>query len=90
LTLALFGLIGYLLGCRRPSLDELYANEFDQLTPDDEFLLGAGEISNMNDTKISIQNSTNGYFDNNPRDFRYESLQPIERKRVGQSHEDMV
>ncbi len=90
MTLAVFGLICYLLGCRRPTLDELYANEFDQLTPDDEFLLGAGEISNMNDTKISIQNSTNGYFDNNPRDFRYESLQPIERKYVGQSHEDMV
>jgi len=90
LTLALFGLIGYLLGCRRPSLDELYANEFDQLTPDDEFLLGGGGLSNMNDTKISIQNSTMEYFDNNQKDFRYESLQPIERNRVGQSHEHMV
>lgn len=90
MTLAVFGLIGYLLGCRRPSLEELYANEFDQLTPDDEFLLGAGGISNLNDTKMSIPISSNGVFDNYQRDFRYESLQPIERKRVGQSHEDMV
>ncbi|CAF2586539.1 unnamed protein product [Rotaria sp. Silwood2] len=93
LTLAVFGLIGYLLGCRRPTLEELYANEFEQLTPDDEFLLGTGEISNMNDTKISIENSSNGVFNNNnyyQRDFRYESLLPIERARIGQSHEDTV
>ncbi len=90
MTLAVLGLIGYLLGCRRPTLEELYANEFDQLTPDDEFLLGAGGISDINGTKISMQHSSNGYFDNNQRDFRYESLQPIERTRVGQSHEDMV
>jgi len=85
LTLAVFGLIGYFLGFRRPTLEELYADEFEQLTPDDEFLLGAGGISNLNDTKIS-----NGYFDNSQRDYRYESLQPVERTRVGQSHEDMV
>jgi hypothetical protein len=90
LTLAVCGLIGYLLGCRRPTIEEIYANEFDQLTPDDEFLLGTGGISNMNDTKISIPNSSNGFFDNNQRDFRYESLPPIERTRVGLSHEDMV
>ncbi len=90
MTLAVLGLIGYLLGCRRPTLEEIYANEFDQLTPDDEFLLGGGGLSNMNDTKISIQNSTMEYFDNNQKDFRYESLQPIERNRVGQSHEHMV
>ncbi len=90
MTLAVLGLIGYLLGFRRPTIEELYANEFEQLTPDDEFLLGAGGISNMNDTKISIQNSSNTFFDNNQKDFRYESLQPIERRRVGQSHEDMV
>jgi hypothetical protein len=90
LTLALLGLIGYLLGLRRPTLEELYANEFEQLTPDDEFLLGSGGMSNMNDTKILIPNSSNGYFDQNHRDFRYESIQPIERTHVGQSHEDMV
>ena len=33
---------------------------------------------------------SNGYFDNSQRDYRYESLQPVERTRVGQSHEDMV
>jgi hypothetical protein len=85
LTLAICGLIGYLLGCRRPTLEELYADQFEQLTPDDEFLLGAGGVTNMNDTKISIPASQNGYFDNNPRDFRYESL-----PRIGQSNEDMV
>ncbi len=90
MTLAIFGLIGYFLGFRRPTIEELYADEFEQLTPDDEFLLGAGGISDLNDTKISIQQSTNGYFDNNQRDYRYESLQPVERARVGQSHEDMV
>jgi hypothetical protein len=90
LTLAVLGLIGYLLGCRRPTLEEIYANEFEQLTPDDEFLLGGGGISSMNDTKILIPNSSNGYFDQHRRDFRYESLQPIERTHVGQSHEHMV
>ncbi len=84
------GLIGYLLGCRRPTLEEIYANEFEQLTPDDEFLLGGGGISNLNDTKTLIQNSSNAYFDNHQRDLRYESIQPIERIRVGQSHEHMV
>ncbi|CAF1364561.1 unnamed protein product [Adineta steineri] len=90
LTFAVCGLIGYLLGCRRPTLEELYANEFDQLTPDDEFLLGAGGITNLNDTKLSIANSSHGYFDNNHKDFRYETLPPIERTRVGQSYEHMV
>jgi hypothetical protein len=87
--MAVLGLIGYLLGFRRPSLEEIYANEFEQLTPDDEFLLGGGGISSMNDTKILIPSSSNGYFDQH-RDFRYESIQPIERTRVGQSDEDMV
>jgi len=90
LILAVLGLIGYLLGYRRPTLEELYANEFEQLTPDDEFLLGSGGISNINDTKILIQNSSNDYFDNSRKDVRYESIEPIERRRVGQSHEDMV
>lgn len=90
LSLAVLGLIGYLLGCRRPSLEEIYANEFEQLSPDDEYLLGGGGISHMNETKILIQNPSNGYFDQDRRDYRYESLQPIERTRIGQSHEDMV
>jgi hypothetical protein len=90
LTLGVCGIIGYLLGFRRPTIEELYAEEFEQLTPDDEFLLGAGGVSNMNDTKLSIPQSSIAFFDNNQRDFRYESLQPIERTRVGQSHEDMV
>lgn len=92
LTLAVIGVIGYLLGCRRPSLEELYANEFEQLTPDEEFLLGAGGggISNLNDTKILLENTSHGYFDTYRDSSRYESLQPIERTRIGQSHEDMV
>lgn len=91
LLLAVAGLIGYSLGCRRPTLEELYANEFEQLSPDDEYLLGTGEgLVNLNETKISIPISSNGYFDQNHQDFRYESLQPIERTRIGQSHEDMV
>ncbi|UJR14085.1 hypothetical protein I4U23_001081 [Adineta vaga] len=90
LILAVFGLIGYMLGCRRPTLEELYADEFDQLTPDDEFLLGGGGLSHLNDTKISMPISSNGYFDIQPKEFRYEPLPPIERTRIGQSHEDMV
>ena len=90
MTLAISGLIGYLFGCRRPTLEELYANEFEQFTPDDEFLLGVEGISNINETKISIQNSSDELFDSNQRGFRYESLSPLERTRIGQSHEDMV
>ena len=90
LTLAVLGLIGYLLGFRRPTLEELYADEFDQLTPDDEFLLGGGGVCRLNETKLSMPISSNGYFDTQSKDFRYESLPPIERIRIGQSHEDMV
>ncbi|CAF1270965.1 unnamed protein product [Rotaria magnacalcarata] len=91
LTLAMVGVIGYLLGCRRPTLEELYGNDFEQITPDEEFLLGTGPILNMNDTKISTQNSTTGLFNNHhQRDFQYESLLLIERTRIGQSHEDVV
>jgi len=87
LTIAVIGLIGYLLGCRRPTPEELYASEFEQITPDDEFLLGAGGITNPNDGKIS----PNAYFNNtNQRDFRYESSPRTERTRIGQSDEDMV
>ncbi len=84
LAIAVIGIIGYLLGCRRPTPEELYANEFEQLTPDDEFLLGAGGITNTNESKIS----PTGY--NNQRDFRYESSPRTERTRIGQSDEDMV
>jgi len=86
LTIAVIGLVGYLLGCRRPTPEELYANEFEQITPDDEFLLGGGGITNTDDTKTS----PTGYVNNNQRDFRYESSPPGERTRIGQSDEDMV
>jgi hypothetical protein len=86
LTIAVFGLVGYLLGCRRPTPEELYSNEFGEKTPVDEFLLGGGGITNANDTIIS----TNRYYDNNQGDFRYESSPSGGRTRVGQSDEDMV
>ncbi len=87
MALAVVGLVGYLLGCRRPTLEELYANEFEQLTPDEEFLLGGGGVTSANETKVPIPPSTNEFFDNSPRDIRYE---PLERTRIGQSNEDMV
>lgn len=92
LGLAAIALIGYYLGCRRPTLEELYGNEFEQMMTDDEFLLGTGGLSNLNDTKISIQTSTNGYLNhhNNQKDFQYESLLPMERTHVGRSNEHMV
>ena len=68
-------------------MEELYANEFEQLAPDDEFLLGQDDAANGNDAKIP----TNDYFDNdNQREFRYASQPPIERTRIGLSDEDMV
>ena len=86
LTIAVFGLVGYFLGCRRPTAEELYANEAEQITPDDEFLLGGGGVTAVNDTKIPIDR----YLDDNQRDFRYESSPRTERTRIGQSDEDMV
>jgi len=89
LTISVIGLIGYLLGCRRPTPEQLRASEFEQVTPDDEFLLGSGGITTTDDNKIP----TNGYFNNNNdqrRDFRYESSPRTERTRIGQSDEDMV
>jgi len=80
LTIAIIGLIGHLLGCRRPTPEELYANEFQGITPDDEFLLGAGEVTDANESKIPI-------LDNNQR---YDSSPRGERTRIGQSNEDMV
>jgi hypothetical protein len=86
LTIAVLGIVGYFLGCRRPTPEELYANESEQITPDDEFLLGGGGVTTTNDTKIPI----NRYLDDNQRDFRYESSPRTERTRIGQSDEDMV
>ncbi|CAF3506551.1 unnamed protein product [Adineta steineri] len=88
LTISVIGLIGYLLGCRRPTPEELYANEFEQLTPDDEFLLGGGGVTNVDETKTS----TNGYFNNNTdrQNYHYNSSPSAERTRIGQSDEDMV
>lgn len=90
LTMAILGLIGYFLGCRRPSLEELYADEFEQLTPDDEYLLSGGGMTQRNDTKNSIPPSSNGYFEYNLPEVRYESILPIERSRVGRSYEHVV
>jgi len=87
LAIAVIGLIGYLLGCRRPTAEELYANEFGQITPDDEFLLGAGGITDTDEGKTS----TNGYYNNNNQPgFRYESSPRTEGTRIGLSNEDMV
>jgi len=49
LVIAVVGLIGYFLGCRRPTLEELRAKEFQQVTPDDEFLLGHGGAVGITD-----------------------------------------
>lgn len=84
----MIGLIGYLLGCRRPTPEELYANEFQQVTPDDEFLLGSGGITDPNDSKIT---TTNEYFNNNnQQDIAYESSPRNDRTRIGHRNEDMV
>ncbi|CAF0745464.1 unnamed protein product [Rotaria sp. Silwood1] len=86
LTIAVIGLIGYLLGCRRPTPEEIYAKEFQQITtPDDQFLLGNDGSTSPN----GIQTSTNEYFNNN-QDFHYKSSPLAERTRIGQSSEDMV
>ena len=89
MVIAVIGLIGYLLGCRRPTPDELYANEFEQqLGPDDELLLGSGGFTNVDERKVS----PNGHFDENSRGgFRYDGQpSPPGRTRIGQSDEDMV
>ncbi|UJR33087.1 hypothetical protein I4U23_020546 [Adineta vaga] len=86
LIIAVVGIIGYLLGCRRPTAEDLYANEFEQLTPDDEFLLGGGGITEVDETKPSI----NDYFDNKQQSYRYNSSPSEQRTRIGQSDEDMV
>jgi hypothetical protein len=89
LLIAVIGLIGYLLGCRRPTPEEIYETEFRQVTPDDEFLLGGnGLFTNTDETKTL----SNGHFDNNQQqpDFRSDSRSPVERTRIGQSNEDMV
>jgi hypothetical protein len=87
LAIAVIGLIGYLLGCRRPTAEEIYTKEFGQLTPDDEFLLGAGGITDPEENRTAA----NGYYNNtDQRDYRYESSPRAERARIGQSSEDMV
>ena len=88
LAIAVLGLLGYLLGCRRPTADQLYEKEFGQITPDDEFLLGAGGITDPEENRPTA----NGYYNNNAnqQNFRYESSPRSERTRIGQSSEDMV
>lgn len=94
LLIAIIGLIGYLLGCRRPTAEELYAKEFEQITPDEEFLLGSGGITGPEDSKVAATTTIpiNGYFnhDYNQQDFHYDSSPRTERARIGQSNEDMV
>ena len=87
LAIAVIGIIGHLLGCRRPTPEEIHAKDFEQLTPDDEFLLGAGGITEVDETKPSPPTD---YLDSNQQDFRYNSSPTGERTRVGQSDEDMV
>lgn len=53
LAIAVVGLIGYFLGCRRPSLEELRAKEFEQRKSDDEFLLCGGGITDLDDRRPS-------------------------------------
>ncbi|CAF5005099.1 unnamed protein product, partial [Rotaria socialis] len=40
LTVGIVGFIGYLLGCRRPTAEEIMAKEFQLIRSDDEALLG--------------------------------------------------
>ncbi|CAF0893124.1 unnamed protein product [Adineta ricciae] len=87
LAIAVIGIIGHLLGCRRPTPEEIYAKDFEQLTPDDEFLLGAGGVTEVDETKPSPPID---YLNSNQQDFRYNSSPTGERTRVGQSDEDMV
>lgn len=86
LTVAVMGLIGYLLGCRRPTPEELYASEFQQITPDDEFLLGEGAVMQVDETKPF----SNGHYGDPNADFPYKPSPPTSRTRIGQSDEDMV
>lgn len=87
LAIAVVGLIGFFLGCRRPTPAELRAEENVPQTPDNEFLLGTGENPDTSNGKVP----TNGYYNNyNQPDFRYESSPRGQRTRIGQSDEDMV
>ena len=87
LAIAVVGLIGFFLGCRRPTPDELRAEENEAPTPDNEFLLGTGANPDIYDGKTS----TNGYYNNyDQRDFRSESSPRGQKARIGQSDEDMV
>ena len=88
LSIALIGLIGYFLGCRRPTAEELRAKEFEQFTPDDEYLLSSNGANNEMDGRVSPLR----YAPETPvADFRYDSqtVRPSQI-RIGQSDEDMV
>ena len=83
--IAIIGLIGYLLGCRRPTPEEIYAKEFQQVAPDDEFLLAGNDSTSVNIN----QASQNEYFHNNSY-FPHDTSSSIGQTRIGQSNEDMV
>lgn len=79
ITIAAIGFIGYLLGCRRPSPEEICAKEFEQLRSDNEALLNGADLNNQNDIGISPN-----------QDFDYRSSPFSERTRIAHAGEDMV
>lgn len=85
LLIALIGIVCYLLGCRRPTPEELLAKEFQQLAPDNEFLLSGGAPPMGTGTGAAI----NDYNDDN-QDVPYRSSPFSERTRFGHSNEDTV
>jgi hypothetical protein len=91
LLLSIVGLIGYVLGCRRPSFEQLYGNELEHLTLDDEYLLGTGGFTRMNDTKMVTRHLSNGLFGrHHQREYHYETLLPIESTSCTRTNEHMV
>lgn len=88
LFISVIGLVGYLLGCRRPTREQLQDAEFAQMQNDDELLLGVHVDNNGQERKPFM----NGYIDNthSPK-LGYDSRpERPPRTRIGQSDEDMV
>lgn len=84
LTLGIIGFIGYLLGCKRPTPEELLAKEIHQTAPDNEFLLDTDRATYTN----GMSPQANEY--NNDQDYPYKSSALAGRTRFGHSTEDMV
>ncbi|CAF3689139.1 unnamed protein product [Rotaria socialis] len=85
LTVGIVGFIGYLLGCRRPTAEEIMAKELQLIRSDDEALLGGNDFTNINGIRISTNDYTH-----TDEDFHYKSSPLAERIRIGQISEDMV